>query len=231
MDSTFPQQLTRFFDANEQSKTYDSVKINKHPWVSMPMIWQRYNELIDLVKQVNWQAGAYGDATTFTNNSKIKSCELYTIKDWSMYKQANNHPTPNLFTQVGCEIAPAFSKHAELIHDLMDFLPFDTYFRLHINILPPKGYLLPHKDWHPGSYGQGLRSKITMPLNLPEGFKFKLWGVGELPLEPGRPFAINTSDFLHAVINDSNEDRYMLHVKGLPADPHAYEKFLANQES
>lgn len=225
MESTFPQQLTRFMFANEQHKTYDSKDIHKHPWVKFCYSWPRYTELVNIIKTVNWPEGEYN---TFSDSS-IKCCELYTIKDWNMYKQANNHPTPELFEAIGCDVTSAFADHAEIIHDLMQFLPFDRYFRIHVNILPPGGFLLPHKDWHVGSYSHGLRHKITMALNLPDGFAFKLWGAGIVPLEEARPIAINTSDFLHAVVNDSNEDRYMLHVKGLPNDPVAYEQFLSTQ--
>lgn len=241
MAQAFPEQLNRFFNANEPHVKLRDFDFYKSPWVSFnqflygsaPRAATLLYRLIDIIKANQWEAGEYGDANTFADaeESKIQTCEIYTIKDWSQYSRANNHQTTEIFDEIGCDFVDAFKNNIPMLQDLMHQLPFEKFLRIHVNILKPGGYLLPHMDVHPGEYTKGLGHKIMIPLNLPQGFKFKVWGAGQVPLEIGKPVAVNTGKYLHAVINDSDQDRYMLHVKGLPGNTEQYRRFLENQNA
>ncbi len=67
--------------------------------------------------------------------------------------------------------------------------------------MEPKGYIMPHVDSECNPY------KIYVPLSWPAGSMFKMFGQGNVDFTGLKPNLINTSDHIHAVVNDSEESR------------------------
>lgn len=225
LGNIFPPLLVKFFEADGNCPLPD-FDIQNSPWCQFKNPWPGTARLIRAMETTNWTASEF----TEPHEEKITTVELFAIKDASLFSKAKRHDTPEMYDSVGCDVVPVFEPHRELIENLMQFLPFDHYYRIYVNIMHPGDYLMPHKGLQ-SEYAHGLKHKISIPLNLPPGFRFKVWGAGDVPMEVGRPVAVNTSSRLHAVINDSHKTRYMLHVKGRANDVDAYAKFLANQVS
>ena len=67
--------------------------------------------------------------------------------------------------------------------------------------MEPMGYIMPHVDSECNPY------KIYVPLSWPSGSTFKMLGQGHVDFTDLKPNLINTSDHIHAVVNDSLEPR------------------------
>ena len=80
--------------------------------------------------------------------------------------------------------------------------------------LGPNDYIMPHTDSDINPW------KIYIPLNWPKGNYFKIFRKGMVDMIPGQPYWINVGEHPHSVVNDSNEDRYII---SLYADWHTEE--------
>jgi hypothetical protein len=235
LDYIYPTQLKSFFSTQCDTTPFlHTFDLDLTPWVEFDLSWGKCEDIINIVKETRnrcYQNEASRGVDTFydANTYRVDTFELYGIKDPTKYKKANQYHTPELFEQIGCDVTSDFEKHSKLIQDLISMLPYDKIFRIHVNVLPPGGYIMPHKDSQYGDWTRGLLQKIAIPLNLPDGFQFKLWNAGTIPLKVGKLYAINTGNYLHAVINDSNQDRFMLLIKGVPNNLNAYKNLMFNQ--
>lgn len=93
--------------------------------------------------------------------------------------------------------------------DIFKQLGKNTLYTFYISKLLPGGSIHLHKDDHPNSVFSNEikgRSKFYWNVDHCQGVHFKYGnGVGELPLD--YPLMINTYDFSHAVVNDSEQVR------------------------
>lgn len=96
-----------------------------------------------------------------------------------------------------------------IFSDIFKGLNKDNLYTFYISKLWPGGSIPLHKDDHPKSvFADKIkgRSKFYWNVNYCNGVYFKYGnGVGTLPLE--YPLMINTYDFSHAVVNDSDQIR------------------------
>lgn len=71
----------------------------------------------------------------------------------------------------------------------------------------PQGYLRPHRD-----YGINPRplSYFWIPLNAPDGSELKIYPSGTVNVNLGSMYLLNQDNYTHAVVNLSNQDRYVL---------------------
>jgi Aspartyl/Asparaginyl beta-hydroxylase len=88
-------------------------------------------------------------------------------------------------------------------------LEYESYERIRFMLLEPGGYIVPHIDV-PFKY----LGPLNMALNEPTGCEFVMENWGKIPFPPG---AVNilAIGHLHAVWNNSNEDRYHIIVHGI----------------
>jgi hypothetical protein len=88
---------------------------------------------------------------------------------------------------------------------------YDFYNRVRFMLLEPGGYILPHKD-----FDHYVLGPINIALNMPDGCEFYMENVGCVPFAPG---TINKLALVnrHAVINNSQEDRFHIIVHGGPS--------------
>jgi hypothetical protein len=89
---------------------------------------------------------------------------------------------------------------------------YEKYYRVRIMKLKPGGYIIPHKDSL--SEEENHIGPINLALNHPDGCKFMMDNIGILPWHPGRFIKLNLYN-VHAVYNDSPEDRYHVIIHGV----------------
>lgn len=82
----------------------------------------------------------------------------------------------------------------------------NTFFRVRIMRLAPKGFILMHTD---GSHN--IAGPVNIAVTQPKGCEFLFEDFGVVPFEVGSAFLLNICP-MHCVINDSNEVRYHIIV-------------------
>jgi hypothetical protein len=104
------------------------------------------------------------------------------------------------------------------IKQLVDSLDLDHWY-VFVGLLPPGGFIYPHLDYNTNlasnsdyrSY-QGC-TQLYIPLSWPEHNYIKFAGAGVLSLESGQAMVINNDNFVHSVVNNSNQNRIVLSVR------------------
>jgi hypothetical protein len=92
---------------------------------------------------------------------------------------------------------------------------YKKYFRIRIMKLRPGGYVIPHKDSL--TENENHIGPINLALNHPTECKFYMDNIGYLPWKQGRAIKLNLFN-VHAVYNQSNEDRYHMIIHGQAGD-------------
>lgn len=96
----------------------------------------------------------------------------------------------------------------------VDFLknqfPHGSYQRVRYMLIPPGGFILPHKD-----RDRSFLSPVNIALSNPEGCEFVMENKGVVPFKPGKAFLVDISNN-HCIWNNSNEDRIhlIIHYRG-----------------
>ena len=103
------------------------------------------------------------------------------------------------------------------VYALLKRLDFDAILHSFIGSLPPRGHIIPHRDSYVGFESVlkqfGGCSQLYIPINFKPGNYFKFGSVGFVPLDQG-PILVNNHNFVHSVINDSDEWRFALAIVG-----------------
>lgn len=87
--------------------------------------------------------------------------------------------------------------------------PYKKYHRLRFMLLEPNGYIMPHSD----NQNNNLTSAINISLNNPENCMLTT-ELGTVPYsDQGSTFIFN-NHYQHAVVNDSDQDRFHIIVHG-----------------
>lgn len=101
------------------------------------------------------------------------------------------------------------------IKSLLDYLDLDIWGAF-LGVLPAGAFIYPHVDdgsvSQPGYENYQGCTQLYLPLLWPQGNYIKLAGAPALDLHDG-PYVINNDTFTHAVVNTSNEIRYVLAVR------------------
>lgn len=118
------------------------------------------------------------------------------------YGYTDRSSAPYTWTDISrfCPISTKFFK---------ENLGYQQYDRIRFMLLEPGGYILPHEDvdWK-------QLSALNLAINNPVGCSFVMENWGTVPFNPG---SINmlAVGYMHAVYNDSDEDRYHIIVHGV----------------
>lgn len=92
---------------------------------------------------------------------------------------------------------------------------YKKYFRIRIMKLPPGGYIIPHQD--STTLDEKHIGPINIALNNPKKCKFFMDKIGYLPFDKHRIIKLNLYHY-HAVVNESEENRYHLIIHGRQGD-------------
>ena len=107
-----------------------------------------------------------------------------------------------------------------IVYMIKKCFPYEQYFRIRIMRIAPGGYIWPHMDG-----GFDHLGPINIAINNPDNCNFYMEGVGILPFKQGTAISLNVGSKMHAVVNNSNENRYHIILHGR-TDRNTEENFL-----
>lgn len=127
--------------------------------------------------------------------------------NWNVYPEYRDLGDESLVPYDYTEIqdrAPA------TVNFLKNHFPHGSYQRVRFMLVPPGGYILPHKD-----RDRSFLSPVNIALTNPKGCEFVMENNGVVPFEPGKAFLVDISNN-HCIWNNSNEDRIhlIIHYRG-----------------
>lgn len=99
-----------------------------------------------------------------------------------------------------------------LTRSFLNNLPVKELLYGFIGRLRPGHYISPHRDkgYSPAHRTESNQGYLYCPLNWPNNNYFKMQNVGLLPIKSGCAIVTNIYDYYHCLVNNSNEDRYII---------------------
>ena len=88
-----------------------------------------------------------------------------------------------------------------------------------VGVLPPGGFIYPHLDFDTAKASSQAYSEyqgctqLYIPLSWPAGNLIKFAGAGVLSLDSGQAMVINNDNYVHSVVNDSDQNRIVLSIR------------------
>lgn len=134
------------------------------------------------------------------------------IQGWSqkvLWSDGTVEPTmDDVYYKKSCSPIPELNPEELIkpIQKLLDNLGISTSLCA-LSILEPGGYIRPHRDINLMKYPLGY---FWLPLNNPVGNELKIYPYGTVDVTLGNLYLLNQKNFVHAVINNSNETRYVI---------------------
>lgn len=106
--------------------------------------------------------------------------------------------------------------------------PYKTYDRLRFMLIEPGGYIMPHSD----NANNNLAAAVNISLNNPIDCRLTT-ELGTVPYsDQGSTFIFN-NHYMHAVVNDSDQDRFHIIVHGqwdpIRWNPLVHKSYMATQ--
>lgn len=147
------------------------------------------------------QVEAVVPAQTSLNNKEFDSNDDFWNIFYLVKKEVSDTPWRSRAV-FDSAVAPNLCK-------FLDQLPVEKLMAAYIARTPARGYAYPHVDYI-GEEGHSGLSVLYVPLDSKPGHYFKLHKVGLVP--QNSPTIINNKQFMHSVINDTDEPRYVLGV-------------------
>jgi len=150
--------------------------------------------------------------TTSEYNKGLKVYDIYGPVDKDKFRKLSlTEDTNDKLNQLQYEFKIPVNN---AIQNLFNLLPYKKIYEIYINSIDPGGYIYPHKDDRYGKFRSGIKDQIIIHLNNPTGYRFALIESGEIPKHVGMPVMLNTNCYMHSVMNQSNETRYLVHIHG-----------------
>lgn len=212
MNSTkIPRLVTKFFELPFDNRHLKNFDIEKLPWLELNLKFQHSSELIELTKQITPHSRYF---TQSEHNKGLNVFDIYGPTDKETFRKLSL--TQDTTDELN-KLQYAFNKQVEknlLVQNLFALLPYKKIYEIYINSIEPGGFISPHKDDRYGKFRSGIKDQTIIHLNNPDGYRFALIESGDMPKEIGVPVMLNTNKYIHSVMNDSNETRYLVHIHG-----------------
>lgn len=141
-----------------------------------------------------------GDAHSGWSSLTIHGISSQHTMNWNSYPEYAALGDENLVDYKWTEIVEQIP---ETVNFLKTQFPHAKYTRVRFMLLPPGGFILPHRD---REAGDKLLFPVNIALNNPKGCEFVMAEQGIVPFEDGKAFLVDLSNE-HAVWNNSKEDR------------------------
>jgi hypothetical protein len=204
LDHTFPLVVRSFFKHNFDFVCVDkSTPVSQLPYHPVELLInheKKSRALDEIIAARKW----IEQHKQHTPQSQYNSDEfdMDPSKEWvRLYLIRNNEIIVN-------------SKQFPALYDLLDSMGITDIKMLFIGILPPGGYIAPHKDRQtPKSQSNDSDYNLYIPMAWQAGNYFKFNGGGII--KDGRPFLINNMDYVHSLVNTStsDQDRIVIGIK------------------
>ena len=212
MNSTkIPRLVTKFFQLPFDNRHLKNFDIEKLPWLKLNLEFKHSSALIELTKQITPHSRYF---TQSEHNKGLNVYDIYGPTDRQKFRELS-------LTQDNTDelnkLQYAFNKQVEtntLVQNLFSLLPYKKIYEIYINSIDPGGFISPHKDNRYGKFRSGIKDQTIIHLNNPDGYRFALIESGDMPKDIGVPVMLNTNKYIHSVMNDSNEIRYLVHIHG-----------------
>jgi hypothetical protein len=216
LSEKWPKIIKDFFKFNTDFGCYDNVHLDH--WLHNHNIpWLSYNSgldcsqkklmLTEAVRAINQEKFSciedktLGELTMTVIDGEPRNWQLWFIVD----PECNN--TKSWQQRLTCDPGDIPE-----IYSFISSLPVTNIFSAWVGYLPAGCCLYPHIDGYSKSRldaDTGLRG-LYIKLNESPGHMMKFSGFGLLP---DGDAIINNKNFAHAVVNDSNVDRYILNIQ------------------
>lgn len=212
MNSTkIPRLVTKFFELPFDNRHLKNFDIEKLPWLKLNLEFKHSSALIELTKQITPHSRYF---TQSEHNKGLNVFDLYGPTDKETFRKLSL--TQDTTDELN-KLQYAFNKQVEtnlLVQNLFALLPYKKIYEIYINSIEPGGFISPHKDDRYGKFRSGIKDQTIIHLNNPDGYRFALIESGDMPKDIGVPVMLNTNKYIHSVMNDSNETRYLVHIHG-----------------
>jgi len=141
----------------------------------------------------------------------IHGIDISSTGAWTNYGYSKEEDVPYKWTSIADQCSN--------IKEFWSKFPYDSYRRIRIMEVEPKGYINPHSD-RPGKL-PGEENfdalKFGVPINVavihPNDCYMSLDNLGCVPFKEGKAFIINIRNY-HSVVNFSNQSRYHIIAHG-----------------
>jgi len=186
------------------------------PFWELPFDYMPYREMLEEAKSLKDEFVLYRsndpDQEEGTSHKGWSSLAIHGVSskhtmNWNCYpelsKLADESLVPYDYTEIQ-DRAPI------TVDFLKNHFPHGSYQRVRFMLVPPGGYILPHKDRE-----HSFLSPVNIALSNPDGCEFVMENNGVVPFKPGKAFLVDISN-THCIWNNSNEDRIhlIIHYKG-----------------
>ena len=208
--SDIPKIVTKFFELQTNKGTHEEFNITTLPWLELKLHYKHGDRLVRLIEE------KIKPHTRYFNSSESRGIEVFDVYgpiDKEKYREYRNQNTTKSLNTLDYGISKELIGNSE-ITELLNLIPYKNLYEVYINAIRPGGYLYPHIDKDPGRYREGLKDQIAIHISNPAGYKFSFLNHGEVPKSIGVPTCLNTNKYIHCVVNDSNQTRYLIHMHG-----------------
>lgn len=210
---SYPQLVKDFFKHNFDFHVYRK-QLEQDLFANEQVPYFHFNYFYDEKKLYN---ELVSNQEYLFSKEKIPAQHKYNQADYSKYNQEVIWRT--VFTYPYKDGAPQtieeFALDKNLLPELYRFysqLPIKNVYLSFLGFLPAGGYISPHKDFTDAGVPKGC-SQLYFALNAKPGNFLKINNVGLVPFQD-QPTILNNQSFTHALINQSNEPRWVISVLG-----------------
>jgi hypothetical protein len=209
VDASFPQLIKDFFKNNFDFHVYpkllDIDPFHKHsiPFFNFNFQYNFNNLYTELTNQKEYllsqqviPAQRKYNSLDVRDNPDTNWCTVFT------YPYLNKAQSVTDFVLDKDQLPELYKFYCSL--------PIKNIYGSFLGLLPPGGYLSPHKDPIDNRTPGGC-SQWYFSVNAQEGNFLKIHKVGLLPFI-NNPVVFNNQDFTHAAVNQSNEPRWVVSI-------------------
>ena len=218
VNDNFPQLIKDFFAQNYDYYVYNK-KENVSPFANPHIPYFCYDYNVD-------RKSIYKEITQ--NLDYLFSLE----KIKPVQHQYNQVDSPIGYEKLNWRTIYSYSFKPDGYHNKEDFefnkIKFPTLYKFYqdfpvkkiyasfVGLLPANGYIAPHRDFLGGLIPQGC-SQFYFSINAQEGNYFKMHNIGLVPFRD-KAVILNNQTFTHALVNQSNEPRWVIAMFAEPVD-------------
>lgn len=216
------QKVRKFFDKNKNLKpkkiTYPDFKEDLHkcdfimyqsglPYWELSFKDMPYEQMLEEAKSLKDQFIPHRsndpNQEQGTSHNGWSSLTIHGISskhtmNWNSYPEFQHLDDDSTVPYDYTEIQ---EKIPHTVNFLKNQFPHGSYQRVRYMLIPPGGFILPHRDTD-----NSFLSPVNIALNNPHGCEFVMENNGVVPFKPGKAFLLDISN-RHCIWNNSNEDR------------------------
>lgn len=209
----YPQLVKDFFQYNFGFHIY-SKEAHRDPYASEVVPYYNFDFAFDesaIYKELTDNQEYILENESIPSQVKYNNLDLHTKSRTANWRTVFTYPFQN---GKGISIND-FSLDKQILPELFKFyesLPMSEIYLSFLGLLPAGGYIAPHRDSAHTKIPKGC-SQLYFAINAKEGNFLKIHNVGLVPYQ-SKPTVLNNQSFTHALVNESDEPRWVISVLG-----------------